>query len=180
MSEQFEYLVEWLQPGEFDEFTRQTRLAGMLIDNDKRGAHGQYREEAAMMCPKCVQARREPRMILNVYVAPGGDRLIYFPPRIRSGGPDGSPSARVPSTARTYPTLSTGLDVAACRSCQQHYVVTAEFEGKWRLYVFAVESSTFGAVSETGAPCVTHKIRRTENLERLKQIRVERGRHERP
>ena len=171
MSEDLVYIVEHLETGRVDEFTKSTRLAAMLIDHDQRGQHGEYREESATLCPKCVEGKREPRAILRVYVTSGGDRLVYLPARIRSAGPVGSGAAKVPPTARNLPTLATGLDVTQCRACQQYYVVTAEHEDGWKLRVMPVEESTFGAVSETGTPTVVHAVRSNAVIERVKARR---------
>lgn len=166
MTDEFVCIVEHLEPGPMDDLASTTRLAAMLIDNDRKNGQGQYRQEAALGCPECVRAGREPRAVARIYVAPGGERLVYFPPRLRSGGPAGSSSATVPATARNFPTLSTGVDVTQCRACQTNYVVMAEFTDDWQVHMIPAESSTFGAAQETGAPTVAHIVRNHPVLQR--------------
>lgn len=166
MTDEFVCIVEHLEPGPMDDLASTTRLAAMLIDHDRKNNLGQYREEAVLRCTACTTAKRAASPVIRLYVAPGGERLAYFPPRLRSGGPAGSPSATVPATARNFPTLSTGVDVTQCRACQTNYVVMAEFTDGWQVHMIPAESSTFGAAQETGAPTVAHIVRNHPVLQR--------------
>lgn len=156
----FLYLVEHEDnSGSSDQAQKELEEQARVILDDKKRRLGQFRLDSELTCPECVSNRRPAKMIAQTYISKGGTVWLVVPPRIGSAGRD--KTSKHPSNAG----ILGGPAMTQCRGCRTYFFIMSNYEGgRPVVVVHRILESKFGAIDETGAPAITHKLSAPEEL----------------
>lgn len=146
--------------GDSDQAQHELEEQARVILDDRKRQLGRFRLDSELTCPECVSNRRPAKMIAQTYISAGGAAWLLVPARLGSAGMDGTRTGR-----SKYPAIAGLLDGTAgpvmtqCKNCRTYFFILSKVASdRPVLLVHRLIESIYGAISETGAPSVTHKL----------------------